>query len=205
MKKLFGLVVILVISGALACWLGSEPVQTFTPVAPLPTPLPETEGATLREAWQLAGPTVQAWATDAQMSQEFVCQGVLTPDGYCNQWYGVLASAAHEKVAELVIAPDRAVSISPVNTPIGRYLDNAFDSDGIIDSSQAAQQAWAWLEAQELKREDTRLRGLALRVNPGIAAECGRSPAYDISFFSPQGHLCLDPYSGQILSNSYGR
>jgi len=192
----------LILSLTLACRLTVAPVATSIPAAPTPTPLPE--GATLQEAWTLAGPTVREWAADARMSEAFTCQGVLTSDGRCNQWGGTLVSATHKKVAELVVAPDRVVSISPVSAPVGRYLDNVFDSDGMIDSSQAAQQAWAWLEAQRLKREDTRLRGLALRANPGVAGECGVSPAY-VTLFWPQGQLCLDPYSGQITSNSYGR
>lgn len=200
----------LIISFTQACRLTGTPATASMPAAPpagvaVPTSTPLPEGITLLEAWQLAGPTVQEWATDAQMSEEFACQGVLTTDGHCNRWYGVLVSARQNKVAELVVVPDRVVSISPVNAPIGRYLDNAFDSDGIIDSSQAAQQAWAWLEAQELKREDTRLRGLALRASPGVAQECGVSPAYYVSFSSPQWRLCLDPHSGQVTGNTYGR
>jgi hypothetical protein len=204
--KRLGIVIGLMGLLMLSCGL-SRPAPAATEpatekVEPTPTPLPER--VTLQEAWELAGPTVREWAIDARMSEEFACQGVLTPDGRCNRWYGVLVSAAQDKVAELEVVPDRVVSISPVSAPLGRYLDNALDPDGIVDSPQAAQQAWAWLEAQELKREDTRLRWMGLRANPGVAGECGVSPAY-VTLFWPQGRLCLDPYSGQITSNSFGR
>jgi hypothetical protein len=55
-----------------------------------------------------------------------------------------------------------------------------------------------------LKRKDTRLRGLALPANPGVAGACGVSPVY-VTLFWPQGQLCLDPHSDQVTSNSYGR
>jgi hypothetical protein len=169
----------------------------------IPTPLPE--GMTIQEAWELAGPTVREWATDAQMSEEFACQGVLMPDGRCNEWYGVLVSAAQNKAAELVVTPNRAVSVSPVTAPPERYLDNSFSPAGMLDSPQAAQCAWVWLEVQGLKREDTRLRGLALRANPGMARECGVSPAYQVSFSSPQGQVCVDSRDGRVVANTYGR
>lgn len=193
---------ILIISFTLACRLTGAPAPASMPAAP-PAEVPE--GITLQEAWQLAGPTVQEWATDAQMSEEFACQGVLTPDGRCNRWYGVLVSATQNKVAELVVVPDRVVRLSPATAPVGRYLDAAFSLEGMRDSSQAARGAWTWLEAQGLRKEGTRLRGLALRASPGVTQECGVSPAYYVSFSSPQGRLCLDPYGGQVTGNTYGR
>jgi hypothetical protein len=181
----------------------SPPTLTHASITePTATPV---DGASLLEAWQVAGPAIEPWADDAQMSEEFVCQGVLTPEGRCNQWYGVLVSAKRGKVAELMVAPGQAASLSPVSAPLERYREAAFSPDGVLDSPEAVRAAWNWLRAKNLQERDTRLTGLALRAGLGAANLCGISPAYQVTFTAPQGSVCIDPATARVVANTYGR
>jgi hypothetical protein len=181
-----------------------------SPSTPTPTPITEptatpVDGASLLEAWQVARPVIEPWADDAQMSEEFACQVVLAPEGRCNEWYGVLVSAKQGKVAELVVAPGRAASVSPINAPLERYREAAFSPDGMLDSPEAVRAAWGWLGTKKLTERDTRLRGLALRSGPGAANLCGISPAYQVTFTAPQGSVCIDPATTRVVANTYGK
>ncbi len=86
-----------------------------------------------------------------------------------------------------------------------QYKSSAFPPEGIIDSPQAVQTAWDWLERQGLKQAGSRVDGLALFAGPLYAQTCGEAPAWQIVFKVPSGHLCLDAYSGQVIFNNYGK
>jgi hypothetical protein len=203
-----GILLLVISCLLLACGLLSP--ATENPSTPTSAPITEltatpVDGASLLEAWQVAGPAIEPWADDAQMSEECACQGVLTPEGRCNEWYAVLVSAKQGKVAELVVAPGRAASVSPVSAPLERYREAAFSPDGVLDSPEAVRAAWDWLRAKNLQERDTRLSGLALRSGPGAANLCGISPAYQVTFTAPQGSVCLDPATARVVANTYGR
>jgi hypothetical protein len=188
----------------LGCRIFQSPATTPTRApASSPTP-PPAEGMTLQEAWQLASPQVRAWAADAQLSEEWTCNGALSPDGRCNFWRGVLVSAAQQAAAELEVKDGQAAVIPGVS-PAKRYLEAAFSPEGMLDSPEIAQLAWKWLETNGLKGDDTDLRGVALRSSPATEKECGTSPAYYVLLATPQGQLCLDPHDGRITSNTYGK
>jgi hypothetical protein len=194
---------LLLACGLLSPATESPPTLTHASITePTTTPV---DGASLLEAWQVALAVIEPWADDAQMSEEFACQGVLTSEGRCNEWYAVLVSAKQGKVAELVVAPGRAASVSPVSAPLERYREAAFSPDGMLDSPEAVRAAWDWLGAKNLQERDTRLTGLALRAGLGAANLCGISPAYQVTFTAPQGSVCLDPATARVVANTYGR
>ena len=188
----------------LACRIFQSPATTPTRTpAATPTP-PSAEGMTLQEAWQLASPQAKGWAADAQLSEEWMCNGALTPDGRCNFWRGVLVSAAQQAAAELEVKDGQATVIPGV-APAKRYLEAAFSPEGMLDSPEIAQRAWQWLETNGLKESDAELCGVALRSSPATEKECKVSPAYYVQLATPQGRLCFDPNDGRVTSNTYGK
>jgi hypothetical protein len=188
----------------LACRIFQSPATTPAR-APASTPTAlSAEGMTLQEAWQLASSQARAWAADAQLSEEWTCNGALTPDGRCNFWRGVLVSAAQQAAAELEVKDGRATVIPGV-APAKRYLEAAFSPEGMLDSPEITQRAWQWLEANGLKESDAELRGVALRSSPATEKECKVSPAYYVQLAAPQGRLCFDPRDGRVTSNTYAR
>lgn len=210
MRKISLTIIILFI---LACRLGTSAQET-TPVAEKvdlnvgsqPTPDPSA-GLTLVEAWQAAEPQVRAWAADAQPSASWSCIGQLTETGRCNHWEGPMASVAKTDVAQIIITGAEKVDVRPSNSAMaGRpAISAAFSAEGIVDSPQVVQMAWHWLEEKELRQAKSRLRGLALAAGPTFAQGCGEKPHYQVGFDRPQGSICLDAYSGQVISNSFGK
>ncbi len=174
---------------------------------PRPTPT-SYESLTMKEAWKLAEPEVKAWAPDARMGMVLKCEGVMDNNGRCNHWYGNLGSASQQEMAQLDIQ-GKGVTFEPVDgampVMVNPILDNAFDVEPLLDTPEAIERAMAWLEAEGLRQDRTRVRVLSLKSTSGALEACqvSSAPIYRISFFYPDGQLCLDPYDGRITYTNF--
>jgi len=84
----------LVTTFLLACRIFSNPAiaEKKPVVIPVARAASSTtaEGSTLLEAWQRAEPDIQKWASDAQPSGRFICQGTApSREGRCVEWNGM--------------------------------------------------------------------------------------------------------------------
>ncbi len=194
--------------GLLACSLLSRATPPAPPATveiirrnsePTPTPL---TALSLHEAWAIAWPELEPWAKDARPTQKWTC-AYISESGACRGWQGLAASAELNQVAEILMKGTQ-VEVRPSNVPaLGKpAVEASFSREGVVDSPQAVQMGWAWLESQGLRTEQTLLRSLILRSGPGHP-DCGPGPNYGLSFDAPPGQVCLDAYSGAVIHSSY--
>jgi hypothetical protein len=173
----------------------------------LPTATP-AGGLTIQEAWQRAKPEAQAWAPDARLGVKWLCQGVLTEDGRCNGWSGLVGSTSRQEVAELDVTGNGEVEFEPIvthPTVVEEVLVAPFTPEEFLDSPAIMQRARAWLAAEGLHEEKTRIEGLALKSHRDDLEYCELSSAtavYILQIRRPSGRLCLDPYSGSVIFNN---
>jgi hypothetical protein len=158
----------------------------------------------MKEAWLKSKPEVRAWAADAQVGVNWECQGALTEDGYCNHWRGRVGSASRQEMGELRVTKGE-VKFRPLDTHkniVEEVLAAPFDPEEFLDSPAVVQRALAWLAAEGLIEERTRIEGISLRSHLNELEACGLSsgPAiYMLWTDNPSGRLCLDPYSGSVV------
>jgi hypothetical protein len=181
-----------------------EAASSTRVIKQLPTATP-VGGLTILEAWQRAKPQAQAWAPDARLGVKWFCQGVLTQEGRCNGWSGLVGSASHQAVAELDVIRDGEVEFEPIVTHpsvVEEVLVAPFTPEEFLDSPAIMQRARAWLAAEGLHEEKTYIKGLALKSHRDSLEYCQLSSAtavYILETRRPSGKLCLDPYSGSVI------
>ncbi|GIK36973.1 MAG: hypothetical protein BroJett011_08060 [Chloroflexota bacterium] len=193
----------------LACRIlepGAKPQATvFINRLPTITPTP-VKAFSIQEAWQQAQPELTKWAVDAKPGDEWTCQGVVTPEGLCTKWYGLVGTASQQKAASLKIEGSE-IQLSDT-AAIGRAIDNSFSMSDLVDSPIVVQQAMQWLEKQGLRETNTKIRSLALLSNANALKNCGNValPAvYQVGVHNPQGRVCLDPTNGQVVFSTVMR
>lgn len=206
-KKRPSLILTILTIVLLACrLLGSKaiPIQEVHSQQPvLPTATPVSPGMTVQEAWEKARPEILKWAADASPSDELICEGRLTQDGRCTEWYGLVGSTSKQEAVSVKIEPDQVELKS--TAAVGRALTAPFTLEGLKDSSAIAQQAMAWLEEQGLKESKTELRNMALFASANALRNCGNASGpvvYQVSVAHPDGRICLEPFKGQVTYSS---
>jgi hypothetical protein len=195
----------------LACRLASavtppgEPERTAQPtrrvIKRLPSATPAA-GLTMLEAWQRAEPEVKAWTPDAQLGGKWHCQGQLTENGRCNDWYGLVGSLSRQETGDLHVR-NGEVEFEPLdthNSVVEAVLSTAFVPEGFLDSPAVVQRARAWLAAEGLTEAD--IQDLTIQSDRNALASCELSSGtavYILKTRQPAGQICLDPYSGSVV------
>jgi len=191
----------------LACSIfGSDDPTAPQEKAAAATTAPPTvspEGFTLLEAWQRAEPGLQKWASDAQPSGRFICQGTApSREGRCVEWNGMAGSLSKSELARVHVLRSE-VEVLPSGARTTTL--EVFPLEGFRDSPEVAATTWDWLKGQSLVKENTRLERLGVDATAAAVKECGGgAPAfYLVVIDNPDGLVCVNPYTGQVSHTKF--